>query len=122
MPDGTLRCFGAGSTKPQFFRRKCFSLRSNDLSLVDLPGLMENMTDIGPGWYILRDGDSWCAVGGVFVAARPTGWGLTPQEAYTELKRKYRVEGMNIELPPLDDFLVRLRVARSASSGSLQSR
>jgi hypothetical protein len=71
---------------------------------------MKEQTEIGPGWLIIRDGDSWCAVGpgGVSLATRPTGWGRSPLEAYTALRAKYRMEGKHMPLPPLDDFVVRL--------------
>jgi hypothetical protein len=69
---------------------------------------MKEQTEIGPGWLILRDGESWCAVGAGDVSLRPMAWGRSPLEAYTALKAKCRKQGKQISLPALDDFVVRL--------------
>jgi hypothetical protein len=70
--------------------------------------VVKERTDLPKDWLVLRDGDSWRAVGpgGPFLAARPSGWGRSPLEAYTALRAKYRMEGKLIELAPLDEFIV----------------
>jgi len=63
--------------------------------------------DISRGFHLLKDGDSWVAVGPDFVDLQrsPTGFGETPEEAIEALHAALRLRGVE-KLPAPSRFKV----------------
>jgi hypothetical protein len=64
---------------------------------------------IAHGFHLLKDGDTWCAVGPEFVdlVQSPAGFGNTPKEAVKDLRARLRIAGYpDAALPRLGDFIV----------------
>jgi hypothetical protein len=59
-------------------------------------------------WRIIRDGNSWCAIGPDFrdLATSLVGWGETPDQAREALAIRCLEKPDPISVPPISDFRV----------------